>query len=122
MHLQSGKKPKYIVQKQFLNKSQENISLGFPTRSDTNRTEQPQNMARGMKFWIQEEKRLYYLCSKNKGADQLCGGYHVADLRLCFCICKKQIFSLLTWPLNQVQVSCGYMRVVRKVLRHWLFC
>ena len=30
---------------------------------------------------------MYYLCSQNKGADQLCG-YHTADLRLCFHICK----------------------------------
>ena len=34
---------------------------------------------------------LYHLCNKNKGADQLCGN-HAADLRLCFCINKKQIF------------------------------
>ena len=32
------------------------------------------------------------MCSKNKGADQL-RGYHDADLRLCFCICKKPYFS-----------------------------
>ena len=30
---------------------------------------------------------LYYLCSENKGADQL-RGYREADLRLCFRICK----------------------------------
>ena len=42
------------------------------------------------------------LCSKNKGADQLCG-YHTADLRLCFCIYQSQVFS---W--------CGsYMRTER---------
>ena len=32
----------------------------------------------------------YYLCSENKGADQL-HGYHAADLCLCFCICKKLV-------------------------------
>ena len=32
------------------------------------------------------------LCSKNKGADQL-RGYYTADLRLCFRICKKPVFS-----------------------------
>ena len=32
------------------------------------------------------------LCSGNKGADQLCG-FRTADLRLCFRICKKQVFS-----------------------------
>ena len=31
---------------------------------------------------------MFYLCSKNKGADQL-RGYREADLRLCFRICKK---------------------------------
>ena len=31
-------------------------------------------------------------CSENKGADQL-RGYHEADLRLCFHICKKPVFS-----------------------------
>ena len=35
---------------------------------------------------------MYYLCSENKGADQL-HGYREADLRLCFRICKKPVFS-----------------------------
>ena len=35
---------------------------------------------------------LYYPYSENKGADQLCG-YREADLRLCFRICKKPVFS-----------------------------
>ena len=35
---------------------------------------------------------LYYLCSENKGADQL-RSYCAADLRLCFRICKKPVFS-----------------------------
>ena len=34
---------------------------------------------------------MYYQCSENKSADQL-WGYHEADLRLCFHICKKQVF------------------------------
>ena len=55
-------------------------------------TVQPQKMARGLKFLIKVVEGLYYLCSENKGADQLCG-YHEADLLLCFRICKKQIFS-----------------------------
>ena len=33
-----------------------------------------------------------YLYSENKGADQL-RGYREADLRLCFRICKKPVFS-----------------------------
>ena len=35
---------------------------------------------------------MYYLCSENKGADQL-RAYREADLRLCFHICKKSVFS-----------------------------
>ena len=32
---------------------------------------------------------MYYLCSENKGADQL-RGYREADLRLCFRVCKSR--------------------------------
>ena len=35
---------------------------------------------------------LYFPCSENKGADQL-RGYREADLRLCFRICKKPVFT-----------------------------
>ena len=35
---------------------------------------------------------MYDLCRENKGADQL-RGYREADLRLCFRICKKPVFS-----------------------------
>ena len=34
---------------------------------------------------------LYYLCSENKGADQL-HNYYASGLRLCFRICKKACF------------------------------
>ena len=30
------------------------MTLGFPTRSDTNQASPPQKMARGLKFWILE--------------------------------------------------------------------
>ena len=40
-------------------------------------------MARGLKFRIEKVKGLYYLCSENKGADQLFD-YRTADLRLFF--------------------------------------
>ena len=33
-----------------------------------------------------------YICSENKGADQL-RGYRAADMCLCFRICKMQAFS-----------------------------
>ena len=36
---------------------------------------------------------MYYPRSENKGADQL-RGYREADLRLCFCICKKPVFRI----------------------------
>ena len=49
-------------------------------------------MDRSLKFCIKEVKGLYYLCSENKGADQL-HGYREADLRLCFRICKNPFFS-----------------------------
>ena len=60
--------------------------------SDTNRAVQPQKMARGLKFRILKVVGLYYLCSENKGADQL-RGYREADLHLCFRICKNPVFS-----------------------------
>ena len=41
---------------------------------------------------MQELEGLYYLCSENKGADQLRGDCE-ADLRLCFRICKNPVFS-----------------------------
>ena len=56
--------------------------------SDTNRAVQYLKMARGLKFRIEKVEGLYYLCSENKGADQLCGDRE-SDLRLCFRICNK---------------------------------
>ena len=64
----------------------------FSTRSDTNQAVQLQKMAKGLKFRIWKVERSHYLCSENKGADQL-RGYRTADLRLCFRICKKPVFS-----------------------------
>ena len=71
-------------------------------------------MARGLKFRIKKVERLYYLCSKNKGADQLCGyredqlcGYREADLRLCFRICKKPAFSRRgSYDISQAVGGC----------------
>ena len=53
----------------------------FPTWSNTNQAVQLQKMDRGLKFRFQKIEGLYYLCSENKGADQL-HGYREADLRL----------------------------------------
>ena len=77
---------------------------GFPTRSHTNRAVQPQKMARGLKFRIQEVEGLYYLCSENKGADQL-RSYREAHLRLCFRICKKPVFSRCGSNVNPNKMS-----------------
>ena len=59
------------------------LSSGFQTRSDTNHAVQPHKIVTGLKFLIWEVEGLYFLCYKNKGADQLCS-YHAAYLRLCF--------------------------------------
>ena len=64
----------------------------FSTFSDTNQAVQLQKIARGLKFQIWKVEGLYYLCSENKGADQL-RGYREADLRLGFRICKMLVFS-----------------------------
>ena len=65
------------------------MSLGFPTRSNTNQSVQEKKMARGLEFWIKEVEELYYLYSKIKGADQLCCSC-AADMRLCFAYVKSR--------------------------------
>ena len=65
--------------------------FGVPTRPDTDQPVKSHKQARSLKFWIKVEERLYYLCSENKGADQLCG-YREAGLRRCFRICKLFVF------------------------------
>ena len=45
---------------------------------DTTPPVQSQKQARTLKFPVQEEEELYYLCSENKGPDQLCS-YCEAD-------------------------------------------
>ena len=56
------------------------LSLGFPTRSDTNQAIQLQNMARGLKFQIWEVEGLYYLCRENKGADQQVFSFFISEI------------------------------------------
>ena len=53
------------------NYSDSDLSLGFRTRSYTNMAVQSEKMARGLKFQIFEVEGCYYLCSENKGVDQL---------------------------------------------------
>ena len=57
---------------------------------NTKRPVQSQKQARSLKFWIEEEG-LYYPCSENKGADQLCS-YCTVDLRLYFRLCRLLVF------------------------------
>ena len=79
-------------------------TLWLTTWSDTNQAVKLQKMARGLKFQILKVEGLYYLCSENKGADQL-RSYREADLRLCFRICKKPVFSgcgSVCVPLNEL--------------------
>ena len=50
--------------------TRENLSYGFPTRSQTNWPVQLQENARCWNFLIFIEEELYYPCSKNKAAYQ----------------------------------------------------
>ena len=74
---------------------------GFPTRSDTNWAVQQQK-----EIWNQGiiQKGLYYICSENKGADQLCG-YREADLRICFRVYAKSRSA--HDAVQNSTVSCG---------------
>ena len=66
---------------------------------------------------------MYYPCSKNKGADQLCI-YREADLRLCFRICGLLVFLLMTNGLAyhyHLGVSTIILRVIRSDLKYLFF-
>ena len=66
--------------------------MWFLNRSDTNQAVQPQETARGWKFWIRKVEELYNPCSENIGGDKL-HDYHEADLCLCFRIRRLLDFS-----------------------------
>ena len=68
------------------------MSSGLPTRSDANGAVQPQKMARGLKFRIEEVEGLYYLCCEKKDANQLRGTAQLICV-FVFAYAKKQIFS-----------------------------
>ena len=78
-----------------------NRSSGFSTMSDTSLPVQSQKMAGGLEFQIQAAEEFNYLCSENKGADQLCN-YCTADLRLCFRIRKNLFF----FSSQDIYLSC----------------
>ena len=63
-------------------------------RPDTIWTVQPQKMATGLTFKIYQVEGLYYLCSENKGTDQL-QGYHTADQHLCLRMYEKQVLLMI---------------------------
>ena len=84
---------------------EKNLSSGLSTRSDTNQTAQPQKMVRGLKFWIKEVWELYYLCSENKGADQL-RGHCAADLCLMMrLISYMASLALNSYPFKKTQAN-----------------
>ena len=68
-------------------------TIWVPTRSDTNLPVQSRKQAISLKFWIKVEEILYYLCSENKGADQL-RSYCKADLHL--------VCTMLGFPMRQL--------------------
>ena len=47
----------------------ENLSLGFPTRSETNRAVKSHKRGRSFKVWIYEVEGLFFLCRENTGGD-----------------------------------------------------
>ena len=70
-----------------------------------------------LKFWILEKEGLYYLCSENKGADQL-RGYHEADLRLCFRKCRLLVFphSGIIYMQNDTKMYTVNPEIFQRVL------
>ena len=68
-------------------------------------------MARGLKFRMQLDEGLYYLCCESKGADQLCG-YRAANLGLFwhmhksrFCHGAVHMFSVLLIVLGESHIK-----------------
>ena len=60
--------------------------------------------ARSLKFRIYAEKGQHYLCSINKGADQL---FCTADLRLFFCIAKNLVTRLILSHWTLILITFG---------------
>ena len=55
-----------------------------PTWSDTNQTEQPQKMNRGLEFRISEDEGLYNRCSEKEDAGQLHLGFFFVNAKRRF--------------------------------------
>ena len=88
--------------------SQENLSSGFLTRSETDRTVQSQKIV-AWYFRFRKVEGLYDQCSENKGGDWLYGAVQLV-LHLCFRICK---FS--TSCFSQMIPACIKLRFDRKL-------
>ena len=69
---------------------QENWSSELPTRTNALWPVQSQENARGLKLRVYGEEELYYLCSKNKWADQLCN--ITAQLIWVFVFAKAKVW------------------------------
>ena len=59
--------------------------------SDTNQAVQLQKMARVLKFRIKVEEGFTIYVAQTKALIER--GYREADLRLCFRVCQKSVFS-----------------------------
>ena len=75
-------------------------SSGFQTRSNTNWDAQPQKMARDLKFRICEVEGLYYLCSENKGTDQVTTSRSAPFLAH---LSRRLIGELIVYPWSGVR-------------------
>ena len=75
----------------------------FPTWSDTNQAVQLQKMTRDLKFWIKKVEGLHYLCSENKGADQLLICVFVFEYAKCWFSHDAAQMLSLTHFSNQYQ-------------------
>ena len=90
----------------------------FLTWSDTNQAVQLQKMARGLKFQIWKVEGSYYLCSKNKGADQsfavtaklIC--VFVFTYAKCWFSCDAAHMHVSYFPMTRLHMHLS--RVIRK--------
>ena len=87
--------------------------MWFPTRSDRNQAVHAEKQEWGWKFCIQKVEELFYPCSENKGADQLCS----ADLRLCFfiyanCLVFHDAAQILFLFVHQCNLTQSYHKML----------
>ena len=103
--------------------SQENLSLGFQTRSDTNWTVQSQKMARDCTYWIKEEEELYYICCENIGAVQLICVFGFSYAKSRFSHHAAHIFTHFSL-LRGLSTFCGWLEIktgllMTRLLYNW---